>query len=114
MLFYGDFVSFSPVFMHLPYRPKFRLDGHNDSVMALDFSPSGSKLVSVGIDGRLFIWSMSSGQELFRYDACFSRGFSSVVWLDDTRVIAGMEDGVLVLLTRHGQVRGSRASASNP
>ena len=78
------------------YKPALRLEGHTDSVIALDFSPDGLKLVSGGIDGQLFVWCTVSGKMLYNLD--LGEGFLSVAWMNNTRLISGTEAGNLTLL----------------
>ena len=82
--------------MHPSYKATFSLLGHKDSITALSFSPNGTKLASAGIDGILFIWSTNQGRRLYQHQhGC---GYTSAIWLDNTSVLAGTEDGKLYLL----------------
>ncbi len=48
------------------------LEGHDDGVEALVFSPDGAQLASVGLDGRLRVWDLAAdppdGRDLVRLD----------------------------------------------
>jgi WD40 repeat protein len=83
--------------LYMRYRPKFRLDGHTDSVTAMEFSPNGLFLASAGVDGRLFVWSSDNGKCLQEVTQV-SAGFSSLVWLDNEQILAGKEDGKALLV----------------
>ncbi len=40
------------------------LEGHEDSVVALDFNATGKALPSGGMDGRVIVWSTATGRKL--------------------------------------------------
>jgi WD40 repeat protein/tRNA A-37 threonylcarbamoyl transferase component Bud32/tetratricopeptide (TPR) repeat protein len=43
----------------------FKLEGHTSYVMAVAYSPDGSRLATAGADGAVKLWDSSSGQEVF-------------------------------------------------
>ncbi len=42
-----------------------KLDGHPDDIYAIDFSPDGKKLASIGYGGNLFVWDAATAKALF-------------------------------------------------
>lgn len=45
------------------------LDGHAKTVYALNFSPDGERIVSVGADGRALVWHAARGELLYAIEA---------------------------------------------
>lgn len=78
-------------------RKPLTLSGHEGFVSVLAFSPKDLKLVSGGLDGKVFVWNLSSGQaELYS-----SHSDSEVVcltWSPDGKSLAvGSSSGVIAL-----------------
>jgi WD40 repeat protein len=44
-----------------------QLSGHQGSIYAIDYSPDGNMLLSVGADATARLWAVASGQELKRF-----------------------------------------------
>lgn len=81
----------------LIYKRRFRLSGeHFDSITVLSFNPTGTLLASGGIDGRLCLWSTTSGKAMHIITGRL--GFLCAAWVDDQSLFVGMEDGVLLLV----------------
>ncbi|KAJ3501186.1 hypothetical protein NLJ89_g9454 [Agrocybe chaxingu] len=73
----------------LTYRKSCLLKGHSDSIVAMDFSPSGSMLTTADIDGKLFIWSRNTGKLLYETVVSQKGGFTSTAWLKNDAILAG-------------------------
>ncbi|KAF9521452.1 WD40-repeat-containing domain protein [Crepidotus variabilis] len=80
------------------YEQTLCLSGHDDTILALCFSPDGALLASAGLDGKLFIWTTTTGAQL--HDVIQSEhGFSALLWLDNSSLLSGKEDGTALLIT---------------
>ncbi len=68
--------------------------GHAAGVTAVDLSPNGGLAASCGWDGRVRIWSTSTGDELATLElAAHRHAVDSVLFLDEHRVLACARDG---------------------
>ncbi|KZT02912.1 WD40 repeat-like protein [Laetiporus sulphureus 93-53] len=85
--------------MRLRYVPKHTLSHeHVDAVTAVAFSADGCLLASGGQDGKLTIWSLNTGQALYRVVA--KSGVSCLLWPKcSNSILAGTADGTLVMFT---------------
>jgi len=83
--------------MPIPYRQTHRLHGHTDSVVALAFTPDGSRLASAACDGRVIVWSTKEGKAIYEV-AMQNVRFTCAAWLNNTLAIAGTEGGDLVII----------------
>ena len=83
--------------MPIPYKQSHRLHGHTDSVVALAFTPDGSRLASAACDGRVIVWSTKEGKAIYEV-AMQNMRFTCVAWLNNTLAIAGTENGDLVII----------------
>ncbi|MFT7612797.1 MAG: WD40 repeat protein [Parvicellaceae bacterium] len=72
-----------------------RLVGHNQQVMAFDFSPNSKLVVTGGGDGKIIIWDVESGNEIKRISAhrnlIFDLKFNSL----GTEIISSSWDGTI-------------------
>ena len=48
---------------------KWTVRAHNDTIYGVTFSPDGRTIASASWDGTAKLWSVATGQEIFRYDA---------------------------------------------
>jgi WD40 repeat protein len=51
-----------------PAMPDITLTGHKGAVIAVVFSPDGTKLASISDDGQLKLWDIAAKKELFSFD----------------------------------------------
>jgi WD40 repeat protein len=65
--------------------------GHDDSVVALAFSPDRRTLASGAFDGRVIIWDFVTGDELRRLEG-HEKDISSVAYSPDGRLLATASD----------------------
>ena len=83
--------------MKLRYEERRILKGyHKDSITALCFCSDNEKLASCSIDGTLCIWSTQSTDPLCVVTS--QVGFTSLVWVSETIVYSGREDGVIIII----------------
>ncbi len=67
--------------------------GHEDQVRLVDFSPDGSRLVTVGRDGTTLVWDTKSGQQLLQLVG-HEGGIGQIAYSTDGSFIAtASEDG---------------------
>ncbi len=70
IIFFSIFFSFIPLLAWgqkqkpLAYETVHILRGHTDKVYNLRFSPDGKTLATCGIDGKIFLWDVASGQQM--------------------------------------------------
>ncbi|GHO61106.1 WD40 repeat domain-containing protein [Ktedonobacter robiniae] len=77
---------------HLPPHPALRYEGHWNGVYALAWSPDGSRIASVGREGRFHIWGPRTAQTLFtspEIEYQFSAfNYAALAWSPDARFLA--------------------------
>ena len=86
------------------------LAGHAADVLSVGWKGDGSRLFTSGDDGTIREWSTADGQEV----SCHSMvdvETDTIVILDDGRIVAGDDDGVLTLISKdkRWQVLGHQA-----
>ncbi|KAJ8579528.1 hypothetical protein M405DRAFT_754375, partial [Rhizopogon salebrosus TDB-379] len=70
---------------------------HTSTIMALSFSSCGTYLASVGVDGKLVIWSVETGVALHVVHG--DAGILTIVWATDSPsqvLVSGLQCGILV------------------
>lgn len=73
-----------------PYKFNLSISDHTRFVQSVRFSPSGSHFVSVGMDGKIFLYDGSTGakvQELSTAANAHSGGIFSVSWSPDSKYL---------------------------
>lgn len=87
------------IIMVLRYLESLRMGrGHTSGVSALAFSPRGTYLASVALDGKVCVWNPSDGGLLHVFHSAVP--ILSLTWTapsEDT-VICGLQDGTVVSL----------------
>ncbi len=85
--------------MVLHYEELRRLSpGHDKGVTKVAFSPSGRYLATAGLDYKICIWDIYSGEPLYSFDG--TSAVLSLAWIppaDDT-VLCGLHDGNMAIL----------------
>ena len=75
------------------------LTGHTADVLSVGWKGDGSRLFTSGDDGTIREWSTADGREI----SCHSMvdvETDTIVILDDGRIVAGDDDGVLTLISK--------------
>ena len=80
--------------MSLRYKPYRRFQLHRDTISAIAFSPDATLIAGGGLDGRLGIWSSTTGKLLHVVRG--SSGFVSLAWSSATKIRCGLKSGVVV------------------
>jgi len=66
------------------------LEGHTANVQSVDFSPSGTELVTSGADGTARLWDVASGEEVARFT---SFGGTAAYHPDGRHIVVGETTG---------------------
>ncbi len=72
-----------------------RLQGHNGAVRVVKFSPNSNKLASASEDGRVIVWSMSTGKPLIVFKGHQGK-VRCMAWSPDSKRIASGGDDMAV------------------
>lgn len=70
------------------------LEGHSNSVLAVDFSPSGTHIASGSIDGTIRLWDSHTGEALSTLHGN-SRSINAVKFLGNDRIVSGSDDMIV-------------------
>ncbi|MFN2188492.1 MAG: WD40 repeat domain-containing protein, partial [Candidatus Promineifilaceae bacterium] len=68
-------------------------EGHDDTIMAVDFHPTEQKIATASMDGSARVWDMATGEELLRIEghevvSDFFTGVLGIAYSPDGRMIA--------------------------
>ena len=66
-----------------------RLDGHDGTVHAIDFSPDGRLLASASSDGTIQVWDVGNGKAIGCLKSTVNNGVHAVAFASDGRRVAG-------------------------
>lgn len=69
-----------------------RFEGHGSYVSGLALAPGARQFASGAYDGTVRLWNLESGQEVRKLDV--PRGYVSLAYLPDGRLLIGCQDGV--------------------
>jgi len=77
-----------------------KLDGHAESVKAVQWSPDGARLASASYDGTARIWDPATGEELIRFDTPLGyaggQHQAAVCWSPDgSKLVSAGSDGAI-------------------
>ncbi|KAH9010595.1 WD40-repeat-containing domain protein, partial [Lactarius deliciosus] len=78
---------------------------HTKSINHLAISPDKTRLISIGDDSRMVVWSVASGEKLFAVDRPFNGPAMAVSWAsrDNSRFVVGFASGDLHLFWSEGE-----------
>jgi len=84
----------------------FQLDGHQQTVNTVQFSPDGKYLVSASDDHTLRVWDIKNGGSIFNYERHQSAVISAAFSPDSQNIASGSEDQSIHLWNaRYGNVK---------
>jgi len=88
-----------------PNPPPLTLEGHNDRVSSLCFSPDGTHLVSASADGTIRIWETTkwTGKLVNRDNEQIPGALTTAYSPDGSLIAAGRKDGVIKLYRASGK-----------
>jgi WD40 repeat protein len=90
-------------------QPKFRLEGHTDSVRAVAFAPGGKKAATAGEDGKICIWDVETGRKLATWTTAGGQRLGAVHGLafssDGSKLVSG---GAALILWAVATGKGDR------
>lgn len=72
-----------------------KLQGHEDSITALAYSPDGKLLASADREGRVCVWNAASGEQLHRLDAHKGGTYALVFSPDGKNLGSAGQDGLI-------------------
>ena len=98
-------------------RERARLQGHENWVSSVAFSPDGRTLASVATTGQLIFWDVETGREL-RTVETLNRRTTAVAFKPDGKVTAGnsagLNDGATACILASAEAAAELNSASIP
>ena len=80
-----------------PKKPLDELEGHEDWIYSLSFSPDGQQLATVSIDRTARVWDVDSKQEIDRMKLGQIESRSVSFSLDGQQIAIGRSDGLIQL-----------------
>jgi len=102
----GKPIQYSTPTIHYNYiyrdHPTAMYPGHFDEVLALAWSPDGTRIASGSFDTTVQVWNASNGKRLFTYPDRFNTVYS-VAWSPDgTRIVSSSSDGTVQIWNADG------------
>jgi WD40 repeat protein len=71
---------------------KLSITGHADHIYRVVFNPAGTRLLSTGYTGQVFVWDVASGKELFTTKLPSAANYA-VYAPDASRALVSCADG---------------------
>ncbi|KIO05125.1 hypothetical protein M404DRAFT_141860 [Pisolithus tinctorius Marx 270] len=94
--------------MPLLYSQYQRLEGeHKDKITSLAFSTNGSYLAVASLDGKLSVWSTTTGKKLYAVESGPSNiAMLSIVWTtpSENQLLCGLANGVVISVHADNEV----------
>ncbi|KAH9012574.1 WD40-repeat-containing domain protein [Lactarius pseudohatsudake] len=78
---------------------------HTKAINHLALSPDKTRLISIGDDSRVVVWSVASGERLFAVERPFNGAATAVSWAsrDNSRFVVGFASGDLHLFRNESE-----------
>jgi len=71
------------------------LTGHERAVYSIDFDPLTGRLLSAGVEGKIYVWDIETGKVLYRFDAHDKAVMSVAVTEDGRTFVTGSKDNTV-------------------
>jgi WD40 repeat protein len=75
------------------------VQGHNDTVYAIRFSPAGTRAATIDFSGSLFVWNVANGQPLFHQQLPTGTAYSLDYSPDSTEIAVATRDPRVMRVT---------------
>jgi WD40 repeat protein len=73
--------------------------GHNDTIYAVRYNPTGTRVATLDYSGKLFIWNATNGQPLFHQQLPTSTAYSLAYCPDGTELAVATQDPRVLRVT---------------
>ncbi len=88
-------------------RPAWRLQGHTDETLSLDWNPEGDRLVSCSLDGTVRVWDPHHATLLIKLDSKRQLVQSIAFSPDGTSIVGGTDRGDVLIWSRGNLTQGN-------